>query len=401
MTVVREGGQQFSGTVTQTDSYHDLALVKINGSVLPTVRLGDSSDVKPGQEVIALGYPLSGSVTVTKGIVSAVEAGFIQTDVAINPGNSGGPLINRNGEVVGVVFLKYYGSGYVQAEGIAFAIAANTARGIIPVTMQTSQATSSTVPYQAAPTTSYIYNTQYYTETHMVTVPATTIYTTSTSYAPPVTVTATRTIITTVTPTSTPPTTSTTPGIPDHVVFTYSGTGEMTLPTFTVNAATCKLVYTADWTGHFAISFSRVSGLLVNWGVTAGRSYETFINGAAGSSNFSVFDAPTNGHWTITLLENPTLPPFAPGAIFSYSGVGKMTLPVFACTSPTCRLVYTTGWSGHLAIAFSGTSGLLVNGGVTAGQNYETYINGAAGNCTFAIFDAPTDGQWTIALYPV
>ncbi len=428
MTVVRESGQQLSGTVTKTDSYNDLALVKINGSGLPTVRLGDSSAVKPGQEVIALGYPLSGNVTVTKGIISAVEAGFIQTDVAINPGNSGGPLINRNGDVVGVVFLKYYGSGYVQAEGIAFAIGANTARSIIPATVQTSQATGNTTPYQA-PNTTYLYNTvtktvptTIYPPPTTLTVPATTIYTTSTSYAPAITVTtslppsvyltrtatvtATATIPTTVyttrtvtapPTTSVPPTTSTPPtGLPDHVIFTYSGIGDMTLPSFTISS-NCKLVYTADWSGYFAIHLSGAS-TVVGRVVTAGHTYETYLNSYTGSRFFTVSQTPASGHWTLTVIENPTLLPPPAGAVFSFSGIGDMTLPTFSMPA-SGRLVYVANWSGYLAIHLSGAS-TVVGKNVTAGQTYETYINGYAGSCYFTVSQAPTDGHWTLTVYP-
>jgi len=96
------------------DPLTDLAVIKIEGSNLPSVPLGDSTQLHPGQTVLAFGNPLGFRFTVTRGIVSALNrpnpfaadrrspGQFIQTDAAINPGNSGGPLVNAHGEVVGI-----------------------------------------------------------------------------------------------------------------------------------------------------------------------------------------------------------------------------------------------------------------------------------------------------------
>jgi Trypsin-like serine proteases, typically periplasmic, contain C-terminal PDZ domain len=92
-----------------TDPRTDVALLKVEGKNLPTVKLGDSEKLKVGEWVLAIGSPFGFDHSVTKGIVSAkgrtlpndTYVPFIQTDVAINPGNSGGPLFNMKGEVVG------------------------------------------------------------------------------------------------------------------------------------------------------------------------------------------------------------------------------------------------------------------------------------------------------------
>ena len=114
------------------DPLTDLAVIKIDGTNLPSVPLGDSTQLHPGQTVLAFGNPLGFRFTVTRGIVSALNrpnpfAGdrrapgeFIQTDAAINPGNSGGPLVNAHGEVVGInTFLVSETGGF---SGMGFAI---------------------------------------------------------------------------------------------------------------------------------------------------------------------------------------------------------------------------------------------------------------------------------------
>jgi putative serine protease PepD len=100
-----------SATVIGADEAHDVALLKVdNASGLPAAELGRSSDVKVGEDVVAIGNALGlrGDPTVTRGIVSALNrtvenlTGMIQTDAAINPGNSGGPLVNSSGQVIGI-----------------------------------------------------------------------------------------------------------------------------------------------------------------------------------------------------------------------------------------------------------------------------------------------------------
>jgi len=142
--------KEFNARVIGGDASADLAILKIEGHDLPTVPLGNSSDLMLGQRVVALGYALAleGGPSVTTGIVSAMgrtitaqdpnyhpETGadgtrtyrdIIQTDAAINPGNSGGPLINLAGEVIGI-----NSAGAGQAENIGFSISIDAAKPII------------------------------------------------------------------------------------------------------------------------------------------------------------------------------------------------------------------------------------------------------------------------------
>ncbi|MCM5680860.1 DegQ family serine endoprotease [Schlegelella sp. S2-27] len=118
--------REFKAKIIGTDKRTDVAVVKIEASALPAVKIGDVSRLKVGEWVMAIGSPFGLDNTVTAGIVSAKgrETGdylpFIQTDVAINPGNSGGPLLNLRGEVVGINSQIYSRSGGFM--GISFAI---------------------------------------------------------------------------------------------------------------------------------------------------------------------------------------------------------------------------------------------------------------------------------------
>ena len=118
--------REFKARIIGADKRTDVAVVKIEATGLPAVKLGDVSRLKVGEWVMAIGSPFGLENTVTAGIVSAKQRdtgdylSFIQTDVAINPGNSGGPLINMRGEVVGINSQIYSRSGGFQ--GISFAI---------------------------------------------------------------------------------------------------------------------------------------------------------------------------------------------------------------------------------------------------------------------------------------
>jgi len=117
--------------VVGTDPLTDLAVIKIDGTNLPNIPMGDSSALRPGQTVLAFGNPYGFRFTVTRGIVSALNrpspytddphkpGQFIQTDAAINPGNSGGPLVNARGEVVGINTFLYSPSGAFSGMGFA------------------------------------------------------------------------------------------------------------------------------------------------------------------------------------------------------------------------------------------------------------------------------------------
>lgn len=144
--VVYFDGTAAEATILGSDVDSDLAVLKVdqlpdNVAVLP---LGDSDDVEPGQPVVAIGNPFGLQNTITSGIVSAVGRMIparigafsipqaIQTDAAINPGNSGGPLINVNGEVIGVNAQIVSGGGTAANAGIGFAIPVNIVRMVVP-----------------------------------------------------------------------------------------------------------------------------------------------------------------------------------------------------------------------------------------------------------------------------
>ena len=120
--------REFKAKVIGADERTDIALIKIEASGLPTVKLGKSGSLQPGEWVAAIGSPFGFENTITAGIVSATGRSlpaetyvpFIQTDVAVNPGNSGGPLINLAGEVVGVNSMIYSQTGGYM--GVSFAI---------------------------------------------------------------------------------------------------------------------------------------------------------------------------------------------------------------------------------------------------------------------------------------
>jgi S1-C subfamily serine protease len=128
----------FEGTVIGEDESVDIAIVKIEAKGLQPARFGDSSILRVGEDVIAIGHALglAGGPTVSKGVVSAlgrtVNQGteqltdLIQTDAAINPGNSGGPLVNASGEVIGINTARLE-----SGEGIGFAIEINLAQAVV------------------------------------------------------------------------------------------------------------------------------------------------------------------------------------------------------------------------------------------------------------------------------
>ena len=128
--------REFKARVIGADKRTDVALIKIEATALPTVRLGDPSVLKVGEWVIAIGSPFGFDNSVTAGIVSAKGRSlpqenyvpFIQTDVAVNPGNSGGPLFNMKGEVVGINSQIYSRSGGFM--GISFAIPIDVAMDV-------------------------------------------------------------------------------------------------------------------------------------------------------------------------------------------------------------------------------------------------------------------------------
>lgn len=130
ISVTLDDGTKHTATVKGRDLVHDIALIQITATGLPYLALGDLSQSSLGQQVVVLGFPLgSKDLSVTSGLVSAMRNDpsrnitWVQTDSAINPGNSGGPLLNLQGQVVGVVTQKIAGFG---VEGIGYAVSANT-----------------------------------------------------------------------------------------------------------------------------------------------------------------------------------------------------------------------------------------------------------------------------------
>ncbi len=137
ITVVLKDGREFQAEIIGADQESDLAVLQIKtDEPLPAVPMGDSSDIMIGETVIAIGNPFGFSNSVTTGVISATNRSvraenrvyhdFLQTDASINPGNSGGPLLNINGELIGINTAIY-----AKAEGIGFAIPINTAKKIV------------------------------------------------------------------------------------------------------------------------------------------------------------------------------------------------------------------------------------------------------------------------------
>ncbi len=159
LLVTLPDGRSFKATLTGADPLTDLAVLKINGSNLPVAPLGNSAQLQVGDWVVAIGnaLALNGGPTVTAGVASAlgrsvqepVDASgqpgpylfdVIQTSAPINPGNSGGPLVNLEGQVVGIDTLVAGEAGPgVQAQGIGFAIGINTAKPIADQLVATGQ----------------------------------------------------------------------------------------------------------------------------------------------------------------------------------------------------------------------------------------------------------------------
>ena len=143
ITIALPDKREIKGKLIGTDPTTDIALLKIPATGLPVLAWGDSSQLKVGEWVLAIGSPFQLSQTVTAGIVSATGRAnmgfadyedFIQTDAAINPGNSGGALINTRGELVGINTGIYSESGGYQ--GIGFAVPSNLARRVVDDLMQ-------------------------------------------------------------------------------------------------------------------------------------------------------------------------------------------------------------------------------------------------------------------------
>ncbi len=133
--VTTSSGEVYKAEVIDGTKHNaDLALLKINPTKpLPTIKLGDSSIVKVGQKVLAIGNPFGFNGTLTTGIVSRIdyERNKIQTDAAINPGSSGGPILNANGEVIGISQSIFNPDNNKSNIGIGFAVPANEVKKLV------------------------------------------------------------------------------------------------------------------------------------------------------------------------------------------------------------------------------------------------------------------------------
>ena len=148
ITITFLDGSQYNARIIGVDKFTDIAVIKVDEKPrnLHPLEIGDSSSLKVGEQVAAIGNPFGLSGSMTSGIVSQIgrllashDTGFsipnvIQTDAAINPGNSGGPLLNMKGKVVGINTAILSGTG--QTAGIGFAVPSNTISKVVPVLIE-------------------------------------------------------------------------------------------------------------------------------------------------------------------------------------------------------------------------------------------------------------------------
>src|SRR5919204_590329 len=145
VSLYNDGDQEYAAKVVGRDPLTDSALIQLTekpNHTLPEIKFGDSSQMQPGDWVMAIGNPFGLAHTVSVGVISALERPFpttegrstqvLQTDAAINPGNSGGPLLNVRGEVIGINSAIYTDARQAGNIGIGFAIPINTVRELLP-----------------------------------------------------------------------------------------------------------------------------------------------------------------------------------------------------------------------------------------------------------------------------
>ena len=133
--VTMSNGQDYKARILyRFGDNKDIALLKINVPMeLKTVKFGDSEKIKVGQKVLAIGNPFGFNGTLTQGIISRIDyaKNRIQTDAAINPGSSGGPLLNKNGEIIGINQAIYNPDNNISNIGIGFAIPINLVKDFL------------------------------------------------------------------------------------------------------------------------------------------------------------------------------------------------------------------------------------------------------------------------------
>lgn len=148
ISVVMDDGEIYEAEIIGLDPLTDLAVIKIDATGLPAAKVGDSSRLRIGDWVIAIGNSLGQGIRATQGIVSRMDVslqvdasqvlyGLLETDAAINPGNSGGPLVNLAGEVIGINSVKQV---QVEVEGVGYAISTDEAIPIIEELISTGEA---------------------------------------------------------------------------------------------------------------------------------------------------------------------------------------------------------------------------------------------------------------------
>lgn len=133
VSILLPGGNPQTADVIAVDVPDDLAVLRISQNNLPALPLADVSNLRVGEDIIAVGYPVAtllapSAVTVTRGIISAIRPPFIQVDAAINPGNSGGPILDSKGNVIGVADWKVV---LATVQGLNFAVSADAVRPLL------------------------------------------------------------------------------------------------------------------------------------------------------------------------------------------------------------------------------------------------------------------------------
>jgi putative serine protease PepD len=168
LSVTLDHGIKASARILGIDPVLDVALIRVDGpNPLPVARLGDSSTVRVGDEVIAIGNPIGLDQTMTRGIVSGLnrtlpgisDEPMIQTDAPINPGNSGGPLINARGQVIGVNTQIETGTISTGNVGIGFAVPSNTVKDVVAQILRTGRVEHAWLGIRGQPVTQELADT--------------------------------------------------------------------------------------------------------------------------------------------------------------------------------------------------------------------------------------------------
>lgn len=415
-------GEQMMGSVVGRDEINDLAIIKIDRAFPTTVTLGNSSELRSGQEVIAIGYPLdlSGSVTVTKGIVSAIrDYDLIQTDVAINPGNSGGPLINLKGEVIGVNFAGINIFRGITVQGMNFAVAINTAKAVIPdlkagrSTFSPERTPTTTPKPTPAPTPApTLPNEPQYTlsingrqvKSSSISVTGGTI---SVSLAPDANGKYTKgsTLTLTATPNAGWQVGRWSGTVDD---FSISKTNTVTMSSDkSVSVFFKRITHTliinppspanAGTISPSPGNYNKNDGEVVSLTAipNAGWQVERWSGTDDDSSTSKTNTVTVNSDKSITVFFKESIPT----TVFTYSGTGRMNTPPFEVNSSPWKLHYKSNVTGTITIRAHpvgvGMYEVVASHTVEAGKVYETYVYNITGSRYFSV---ENDGDWTLSV---